>query len=191
MTAIENTKELEAAVGRAIGVWGKVEWYLAGLYVDVIQAGNQFAALRSFAKVRSVATKTEMTNEAIAASGMPADLQQKWSGLEDRIRKQARRRNKLVHFLYVENEEHTEIKVGPHVSPGNFNIPDEFVRRLKMDLAEEKKRIDLPEIEERSEVFNTLAKDIAELVELHKKWLAQEVHVTITYDGAVQGPTQI
>jgi hypothetical protein len=103
-------RELYQAIGEATTAWAKVEGCLGAVFISMV-AGNvmeisnvlrNFAARAAFHAIVNFNSKLAATNAAARwfLAGKPNSLE-RWNALQNRAKRQAKRRNDIVHFALI------------------------------------------------------------------------------------------
>lgn len=110
-----NKKSIYYQLGRAIAAWHDVETELSLILRDALDATNGVATTAALSSVVNPNIRLSILNAAIRYSRKPGKMKQKWATLEKRIRKCAKRRNKLAHYRVLRDNP-------PYLSPGLYHL---------------------------------------------------------------------
>jgi hypothetical protein len=156
-----SLEEFHRAIGAALTAWAQVEDNLADLFVFFVSGHTHTAAARAaFYAVINFNTKLAMTD--VAAQWAISQHLPRWTTIHNRLNRQAKRRNDIVHFTLVQS---TEIRGDGFVKPAIVLTPS--LGNLTAHLSgTPARRLTVNDVQQRAATFQQLAKDINEFRQL-------------------------
>lgn len=149
----EQERAFFEAVGRAFGLWQRVEMQLFRIYARLIRPDNAEVASAAFHSVVNFNTRLGMTNAAAHVALAGNSALSLWNPLHNRAGRQAKKRNELAHFTVVYGvNPPTSSEFGPFLQPSVFDVTERETARHK--------RLDAGRIRGAGNSFTRLADDL-------------------------------
>ena len=120
---IQEVDEYAVWVGRLIGTWNILEWWLFKVFRELLGAADERAAGAIFHRVSGLNPKLELIETLIAVldANRQASIKIAWKPLAMRIRAEAKMRNLVVHGATLHTP--TGIVAGPPMGDPRYAWP--------------------------------------------------------------------